>query len=248
LSTSGNLAMTFGEDDLLANYLLHRLSEAEREAVRERLFLEPDLFERMREVETDLIDALAAGRLSPEDAAAVTQFAAATGQEDRVEFSRALARQPLPATAATRYRTPFWIAAAAAAVFAAGSIVLLTTRRDTSVTPVARSHATIGAQVIAIDLLPVTRGAGSLQSIAVPQGAAFVNVRIASEPGFTRFVISLRRGASLVWAEDVPAEAALQFVVPATVLTPGRYEITTQGQRPDGTREITTDTDIAITR
>ncbi|HZU24226.1 MAG TPA: hypothetical protein VFA04_01820 [Bryobacteraceae bacterium] len=236
--------MTFGEDELLAKYLLHRLGEQERDALRERLFTEPELFERLREVEADLIDALARGSLSTQDAEAVAEFVLTTGQEERLAFARALARQARTRAARPAPSSlPFWIAVAACIVLAAATALLFSANRRLK-TNTAAPHAS--GTVLAFDVLPVTRGAGGIQSVRL-SSAQLVNFRIFPE-GFPRYIVSLRNSAGPVWSAEMPAQRVLQFVVPAEVLRPGRYQIAVRGERAGAAPELVADTDIDVTR
>jgi anti-sigma factor RsiW len=73
--------------------LLHRLPEAEAHQLEERLMLEEQLAELLREAEHDLLDDYASGRLAPEDRAAVEQYLLATAADrERLKLARALAR------------------------------------------------------------------------------------------------------------------------------------------------------------
>jgi hypothetical protein len=77
--------------DLVKQYLLGGLSEAERAELREKILERNELFELVREVEDDLIDDYARGLLRAEEKVAVERFLKESGQLGRIEAARALA-------------------------------------------------------------------------------------------------------------------------------------------------------------
>jgi hypothetical protein len=137
---------------------------------------------------------------------------------------------------------PFWTAVAACIALAVTTVVLFSANRR--LRNAAAPHA-LGA-VVAFDIRPVTRGADGVQTISAPGGTAAVILRIPAETGFAGYTASLKRSGRAVWSEAMPAASVLQFVVPAAMLRPGRYEIVVQGKRPGGTAELVVDTDIDV--
>lgn len=82
--------MTSGDDTLRA-LLLHQLQEPEMAAHSERILLEEDFAERVQDVETDLLDDYARGRLTSEDRAAVERhLLVSAAQRERARTARAL--------------------------------------------------------------------------------------------------------------------------------------------------------------
>jgi len=82
---------------LFRQLMLTPLDGEARDQLRERLIADQDLFDQLREEENEWIDACAAGRLSPADAALLHQHLAATGQTHRLATAIALSRpRPKP--------------------------------------------------------------------------------------------------------------------------------------------------------
>jgi len=247
--------MDSDEYDLLRRYLLDRLEAGERDGVRQRLLTETPFFELASDVENDLIDAFANGKLSREDAQAVARLVAATGSEQRVDFARALARQTAERAAASqipvRRSSPFWLAAAAALVFALSSGILLIAlhRANSGPSRVSRPTTDPPALIASFDLKPVLRGSNGGQILTVPSNARVVDIRVLAEPGFERYDMALRDGfGNSVWSQTTPDRAPLELLVPAAVLRTGRYELTVDGERGDTSPERIEDTDVEIAR
>jgi hypothetical protein len=107
------------DDAALRRYLLGLLPEAEADAVEEAYFVRPDVLERVRGVEHDLLDDYAAGQLEPgEKAAFESRYLASSSLRERVEAARALrlatADKEAPARVVVRpvrWRVPLAIAA-----------------------------------------------------------------------------------------------------------------------------------------
>lgn len=59
-------AMTGYDDRRLESFLLNELVSSEREEIEQRIFADDDLFARVEEIETDLIDGYAGGTLEPD--------------------------------------------------------------------------------------------------------------------------------------------------------------------------------------
>jgi hypothetical protein len=73
--------------------LLHQLPESEARQLEERLMLEEQLGDLLREAEHDLLDDYASNRLLPEERAAVEQYLLVTAEDrERLKVARALAR------------------------------------------------------------------------------------------------------------------------------------------------------------
>lgn len=99
------------------DYLLGRLSEAERDAFQQQLLEDSGLFERIREEENDLLDDYSAGRLNPADREAVEQRLLHNSEgQAKLRFAQSLQRRkerPIP-------RRRLLMAAAAVALLALG--------------------------------------------------------------------------------------------------------------------------------
>jgi hypothetical protein len=78
------------DDALLGRYLLDGCSEDEKARVEERLFVDDEVFERLRQLEEDLIDRHLAGRLAGDERERFETAYAAPARRQRVMFSRAL--------------------------------------------------------------------------------------------------------------------------------------------------------------
>ena len=96
--------------DLFRNHMLSQPTEAERDQLRERLIADQDLFDQFRDQENDWIDAFAAGKLPPQDAALLHQHLASTGQLRRLPTAKALQKPKAPSV------FPYAFAIAAAVV------------------------------------------------------------------------------------------------------------------------------------
>jgi hypothetical protein len=79
------------DDAALRGYLLGLLPEAEAEALEEAYFARPDVLERVRGVENDLLDDYASGRLEPgEKGAFESRYLGSAPLRERVVAARAL--------------------------------------------------------------------------------------------------------------------------------------------------------------
>jgi hypothetical protein len=118
------------EDALLREYLLSTLPESERLDLASRYFADDELFARLEEAETDLIDAYVAGDLSEEERRRFEEtLATFPGRADRVAFARALralrSEETPPGRAGRRAASSWWAVAAALAVAGIGGIWML---------------------------------------------------------------------------------------------------------------------------
>ena len=87
------------DDAAIRGYLLGQLPEADADALEEAYFGRPDILERIRGVEDDLLDDYVAGRLEPAEVHALeSRYLASAPLRERVAAARALHR----ATAARR--------------------------------------------------------------------------------------------------------------------------------------------------
>ena len=81
------------DDAAIRGYLLGRLPEADADALEEAYFGRPDILERIRGVEDDLLDDYVAGRLEPAEVHALeSRYLASAPLRERVAAARALHR------------------------------------------------------------------------------------------------------------------------------------------------------------
>ncbi len=130
------------DDALLARYLVGACSEAEQARVEEAFFADDEVFERMQQIEDDLIDRHLQDRLDGEERERFREAYATGPRRDRVDFARTMthvldggaaasarggAAAPAPrATGGWPGLAPGWgiaLAAAAVIVFVAGASV-----------------------------------------------------------------------------------------------------------------------------
>ena len=197
-------------------YLLGRLSAAEREAFQAALLEDPELDALVQDRENDWLDALARGEARPEDAAAIRAYLAATGQEDRLRFAAALSRR-------RRRAVPWWIGAAAATVLLlAGSLFFLRREGQRAAAPPALIPVLLAGSA--------TRGEQpAVARVSVPAGPAELDFEIAvtPEPEAAGYRLVLRgaagRGSFERSGRPWPADGKLRVRAPAP--EPGRYEV-----------------------
>src|SRR4051812_48253630 len=109
------------ERDLLTRYLLGYLSDAEREAVSDRLFTEDSFAEALEEIERDLLDDYAAGSLSAHDRTAVaSRLLTSERQQEKLTFARTFAGRSRTPKRRSMLRPLLWAAAAILTIGAAG--------------------------------------------------------------------------------------------------------------------------------
>jgi hypothetical protein len=136
------------DDALIRRYLLGLLAEPELEAVEDAYFGQPEVFDRVRGAEDDLIDDYVGGRLDRADTAAFeARYLASEPLRQRVEAARALrlarpsSEASAPVTRRVRWMGPLAIAAAIA-VAVVGVVLTMRGRapQPASLPPVARSE------------------------------------------------------------------------------------------------------------
>jgi hypothetical protein len=113
------------DEEQMTSYLLGRLPESDRETVRERLLAEPDYFQSMQAMETELCDSFVRGELSGEDKAAMERMSAESEYwAQRIRIARAL-HTALPPRAAEPRTTFRWLPWSITAAAVAASMVLI---------------------------------------------------------------------------------------------------------------------------
>jgi hypothetical protein len=221
-------------------YLLHKLSEDEREALEDRWVEDSALYEQLRNAEVDLLDAYARGTLSPADRERVSKYLLDSPlQRRKLLFARAL-RNTFPAQA--RPTTPWlMVASAAVIVLLAGSVAWLAWQNAAMRREIAGAHAprpssasVIGSLYVAEVRMDTTRGtAASITQVRLPAGSQMLRLDLEIAPGYEAQVLtaSIARAGRAVWSEE-PIRAERRefgFVapvwVPAAALAPGEYEI-----------------------
>ena len=224
--------MTEPTDEALRDWLLGRLPSAEAEALEQRVLGDDAFGARLQDVETDLLDDLAANRLADgERAVAIARFNATPRARWRLRVARALARFASPARTAHRAR-PIgdarrahsrrrWLGVALGAV-AAVAVVAVGVRLRAPV-----SDATI-------TILADRQRGSAPDAYAVPRAASTVRLQIevADADPATRYVLEIADGARVVYGSDaltVRIAGPYRFVearVPRKALGPGERVVT----------------------
>jgi hypothetical protein len=225
-------------DAAIRRYLLGLLPETEAEAVEEAYFGQPEVFDRVRGVEDDLIDDYVAGRLDGGDAAAFEgRYLASEPRRQRVEAARALrlARPPAasaPVTRRVRWLGPLAIAAALAVVV---SVVLLTRSRGAqpssapssmargetplpsptlemaSPTPSASVLVAAPGRTVLLALSPtLLRGEGGAAEVRIPPRTDFLVLHLQLQPSEVQGVTNLQADVETVEGARVWSGAAQQ--------------------------------------
>lgn len=227
-------------DRVIRSYLLGEMTEGERSAFQERMFADEDLFDRVREVEENLIDALARGAISGAQAGRVRAFVEKTSQQHRLEFAQALARhRRLPA--APRWQWALPLAACLLLAPAAGVLAWRTHRLETQLARQASAALTPAAGAVYVAQLPpgVVRGAAPPPAIPVPSAAGIVELRLGIRaPGaFQHYRVEIQTAGQHVLSLVVPGPlgAELPVAVSRRILTRGDYEVALSGLAPGAT-------------
>jgi hypothetical protein len=211
--------------------LLHRLPESEAQQLEERLMLEEQLGDLLREAEHDLLDDYASGRLLPEERAAVEQYLLATpADRERLKVARALARlqegrpEARPRRSAPRWPIRFGVAIAACAILSLG---VLDIRMKTTVDRPATTTATV------VLLADAQRGS-SEGSISISPKITHVRlqVEIPAKGSASTYSLAIAEGNGRVLyeAHDLAPRSAgpypfVEAIVPAEALGTPRCRI-----------------------
>jgi len=228
-------------DDILRDWLLHRLPAPQAEMLEQRLLTDDAFGERLREAETDLLDDLARGRLGAADRSTVADSLVESPRgRERLRIAKALARVgasasfalpdaqddqvSAPSAPASRAGAP-WRSrrarrTAAIGLFAAACAVLaivgLRVQRSGDVLP-----ATIGTESTITLLADRQRGA-QRATIGVPRGA--VNIRLQVEVDSAD--AQARYDLSIEDAGRVAQEAGVKTLVLSHFVPPDDPELT----------------------
>jgi hypothetical protein len=237
LKRGGHLGQTTPERERLATFLLRRLPAVEADAITERLFQDEALLGEMEEVERDLLDAYASGRLSDSERRDVDAHLMSSGlQREKLRFAFALGHRQNARKPATAI---LWAAAAVAIVSLAGSAVwiarlsmqnqrlqseLATLRKDS-----ARAE---DSPSVAFLLSPVDRSAGE-RPLEVGSGTTLIRLNLAMEAGAGSKAgvrVSTASGALVleqrgIAVQDVAGAKYVSIWLPVASLPAGSYSI-----------------------
>lgn len=214
----------------MISFLLEQLPEPEREPVRARLAEDPEFFDAMQELEYDLCDSYVRGTLDAAPAAALTEL-------ERISpfwRQRLTAARQLNARQTARPK-PFdshvwWLGAVAAM-----AVVMAGYQWWQAAHPRPSPIANTPLASLSANLIPGTlRGAAAVQQLRVPQGTELVRLDLeadglnAGSP--VRATLRTESGQVLLF---IPAVAVAQpnrvrLTVPATLLTPGNFDLQVQ--------------------
>lgn len=189
----------------LERFLLGEAEAAQSAKISEAILDDPDLDAALREVETDLIDALARGQLSPSRAQVMRRYLQETGQTARLEFAQALVQALKP-------RRTYWLEAAAAIVLLAGGAWWL---REPTLQPTPVLHATLhlsgeatrGTSVSHQFKLPPATQIVDLEIEVIPESATGYRLRLLNPDGQTAFDQSGRPWPQTLLRVSVPTAA-----------------------------------------
>lgn len=220
------MAETFDTQTIRA-YLLGRLTGPERQAIADRLFEDDDLFAAAREVEDDLIDALARGELPEAEAIEVRRFLDESSQMGRLKFAEAMAhanrktvRGPVVVRTLVAIAAMLIVAMVGVFYYYQGQRVAI--QKQLAQAP--------GEPVVFAFFAPAgtARGAaGSINRIKIPPGVDLVKVSIDLESGYQSYsAVMFAPGG-----REVSRTTTKEFSVPAPQLSRGRYEIEVKGAR-----------------
>jgi hypothetical protein len=247
----------------LREYLLGRLPDEARGALEEAYFADQDLYDRLLEMQNDLVDAWARNALSPDDRRAVEErlLSGPSGSE-RKRLALTLARadhargtqQAIPSRAASphRFSAPLAIAATIAAIGVSTTLWLAMDnarlRRSIAATPapaatdrgsmVASALPSSNAEIAEFRLAPgVVRSDQTPRTIQLPPQARLVRVLLETDDAAASFVAGVERaGAGRIWTQGglVRRDGKTVTVwLPSELLTAGDYEILLWQTRED---------------
>jgi hypothetical protein len=200
-------------------YLLGEMKEAEREAYRERLLADPELFAEVEAEEVELLDSYARGEASPQRRTAIERHLLASPlQRRRLSISRALAAQ----------KNPAWIRYAGLAVAALLCLGVYYFLRPSRPLPNNAAPAILVARLAVPP--PVSRSSAEIPHLKVdPASAALVELSMSLTPALAGVPLnfSLRNSAGKELASG-PANSNGQnliFSVQRNLLPQGSYEL-----------------------
>jgi hypothetical protein len=213
------------EEQRMVDYLLGRLSEAERQALTEQFLDNDDVYRAILAMEETLVDAYARGDLPPEDARLVeSRLLQTEAGLAKLRTTRALAGRH--AREQHRMRRG-WLAVAAALVVACGVGLGIAYRRPH------RAETPAAAIVLS---LSATRGSADVPSARIPpSGTAVFAVPLPDADHAADYEVRLRTpDAKELVRPGHESGNFLRFDVDSASLPPGRYEIEITGLDPGG--------------
>jgi Putative zinc-finger len=221
-------------DGLCAAYLLHRVSEEEREQISDRLFADPAFADLMEEHERDLLDRFARGELTADDRAAVEEHLLASDrQEIKLRFAAAMSgRRSQPARSRRGILLTVAGAIAASIIIAAGIRTFTHLPRQQNQLKEAQASSIQPAPTFAALLSPGGTRGGEGQQVHLPKtkGLLRFDLELTEAPANAAYSVQLLQGVRVVWEQPraVPMQEAGQPIlsvrVPATSIAAGRYE------------------------
>ena len=224
-------------EELIA-YLLHQMPEEAREAFNDRWIGDPELYEQLRQTESELLDGYARQELDAVPRAQIeTYLLTSEHQRQKLAFAGALqAAVSRPGRRRDGWRLAA-LAAAAVVLLAAGLSVWLLLqnrqlRNELSQTREAPRPAPAAIYVAALSP-DTSRGTAQTNSIALPAAADLLRFDLELEPGDENgsYTVMLSSRGVVLWKEE-PLRAERRgaaFVAPAWIprrlLQPGAYEV-----------------------
>lgn len=214
-------------------YLLGEMEEAEREAYRERLLVDPELFSEVEAEELELLDSYARGEAGPERRAAIERHLLASPlQRRRLGISRALASR----------KNPAWMRYAGLAVAALLCIGVYYFLRPSRPLPNNTAPIMLVARLAVPP--PVTRAAAEIPHLKVdPATAAMVELSMPLSPALagTLLNFSLRdsSGKEIVAGPANNNGQNLVCSVQRNLLLPGSYELAVAERASGAARAFT---------
>jgi hypothetical protein len=231
-------------------YLLHKLPDSEREAFEDRWMEDSDLYDRLQDVEAELLDDYVSGALPPEDRDLVARhLLGGPVQDQKLLFARTL-RTAFPAPARTRVSWRGYLAAAAVVILAAGVALLgwrnLVMRSEIPARSNPPAPAQPGATASAPNASPdsvyvaeIPSGAtrrsatGSLTEFRLPASAQMLRIDLQLDPGDESQVFSaaVSQDTRSVWKEEPiraerrPFGFVVSVWIPSSALGPGEYQV-----------------------
>jgi hypothetical protein len=218
---------------LLQAYLLGTLPEEDRARLGERALTDGEFFDRLREAEDDLIDALARGELNAQEGEAMRRFLVDTGQEDRLRIARAWQAH----TERVSTRRPFRPGSGRVLLAIAATLLVLLAAgwlfRGSRSGPAQPAAVPGSSGPVFSIFLPagVARSRRDIEAISIPPGTAFVRMELETPAmsGSSSWRAMLRDAAGVAVAtESRPIGGGTPNAVllaPASVLKPGEYEV-----------------------
>jgi len=232
--------------DLLVRYLIGSMSDEERDGVGTRLFVDEAFAEAIDEVETDLIDEYASGRLSSADAKAVRiRLLNSERQQERLAVARAFAR----ANRHPDHSTGRLLCAAAVFLLFAAGLWYHSRGMVPAAAPVVEVNGATAIPAVPQPPAPVfaallTSGGlrdGGIQEVTLPDHADRLrfDLELPDNLPQAKYSVLLTGSRTTVLDEHDLAShlegetPLLSIVIPHSVLQPGSYVayVTSSGQR-----------------